>query len=133
MRYMAENYSVSIEIFARRHYIKNFEKKYQRAWDITLRALVAQFERVDMLSQKDVAEIITDQYPFKIIKSDFAVAGTGKSPKGSGNRCIVVVNEEYRRASIVLVYHKNDLGSSGETAQWKTIIKRNYPEYKKLL
>lgn len=34
MRYMAENYSVSIEIFAQRHYIKNFEKKYPRAWDI---------------------------------------------------------------------------------------------------
>lgn len=130
---MTENYSVTIEQFAQRHYMKNFEKKYQRAWDVTLRALIAQFERVDMLSQKDVAEIITDQHPFKVIKSNFSVAGTRKSPKGSGNRCIAIVNEERRQVSIVLVYHKNDLGNGGETARWKTIVKENYPEYKRLL
>lgn len=129
----AENYSVFVEPFAERHYIKSFERKHHRAWEITLRALIAQFERVDALCQKDIAEIITDQYPFKVVKSNFSVAGSGKSPKGSGNRCIAVVDEKHRRVSIVLVYHKTDLGSGNETARWKSIIKENYSEYKGLL
>ncbi|PIZ96196.1 MAG: hypothetical protein COX80_01900 [Candidatus Magasanikbacteria bacterium CG_4_10_14_0_2_um_filter_33_14] len=131
---MLENYSVFIEQFAERHYIKSFEKKYKRAWDITQKALLAQFERIDMLLKRDIAETIVDAGKYKIIKTDFSVAGTNKSPKSAGNRCIVIVDEEVKKVSILLVYHKNDLvGSGNETALWKQVIKNNYREYSNLL
>ena len=130
---MMENYSVVVESFAQRHYIKKFEKKYHRAWDITLRALVAQFERIDMLLKKDVAETIVDGRRYKILKTQFSVAGTGKSPKSSGNRCIVAIEESRRTVYVLLVYHKNDLSDGNETAQWKKIVKDHYPEYRDML
>jgi hypothetical protein len=126
---MIENYAVIIEPFAERHYIKNFGKKYHRAWDITLKALTSQFERIDMLLQKDVADVIVDVGDLKIVKTDFSVAGTHQSPKGSGNRCIVAINESCKKVHVLLVYHKNDLGAGNETVKWKQIIKDNYSQY----
>ena len=130
---MIENYTVIIESFADRHYIKNFSKKYHRFWDVTLRALISQFERIDMLLQKDVAEIIIKSGDLKIVKSDFSVAGTHQSPKGSGNRCIVAIDESCKKVCVLLVYHKNYLGDGNETAKWKQIVKNKYPQYKDLL
>jgi hypothetical protein len=46
---MQSNYSVQIEDFAQRHFIKSFEKKYKGHWDITLQAIFAALERIDML------------------------------------------------------------------------------------
>lgn len=129
---MIENYAVTIEPFADRHYIKNFSKKYHRAWDITIEAVISQFEHIDRLLQKDVAEVIIKSGDLKIIKSDFSVAGTHQSPKGSGNRCIIAVDETYKKVQVLLVYHKNDLGDGNETAQWKRIIKENYQQYCRL-
>jgi hypothetical protein len=40
-------YSVHIRAYAERHFIKTFEKKYPKAWDITLKAIFALLERVD--------------------------------------------------------------------------------------
>jgi len=78
---MLENYSVIIEQFAERHYIKSFEKKYKGAWDTTQKALTAQFERIDMLIKRDIAETIIVVGKYKIIKTYFSVAGTKKVQK----------------------------------------------------
>jgi hypothetical protein len=129
---MSENYSVVISEFAERHYIKSFKKKYHTAWDITLKTIIFQFERIDLFSKRDVAEIIISKEPFKIIKSNFSVAGTGMSPKSSGNRCIVLADEQKRLAIILLVYAKTDISQHNETAKWQGIIKENYPQYKNL-
>lgn len=130
---MIENYIVTVESFANRHYIKNFGKKYHSAWDITLKALISQFEHIDMLLQKDVAEIIVNSGNLKIVKSEFSVAGTHQSPKSSGNRCIVAIDESCKKVFVLLVYHKTDLGDGNETAKWKNVIKENYPDYRNLL
>lgn len=130
---MEANYTVTIEPFAHRHYIKSFEKKYRGAWDVTLRAIIGQFERIDMLLKKDVAEIIIHTPSVTIVKSKFSVAGTKKSPNAAGNRCILAVHQSHKKVSILLVYHKNDLGGGNETANWKRMIKEHYPEYSKLL
>ena len=130
---MIVNYTVNIEPFAERHYIKNFSKKYHQSWDITLKALISQFERIDMLLLRDVAEVICKSGDLKIVKSDFSVAGTRLSPKGSGNRCVVCVDEAIRKVYVLLVYHKNDLGEGNETARWKQLVKNNYPDYRSLL
>lgn len=128
---MGSNYSVTIEAFAERHYIKSFQKKYKGAWEVTQRAIVSEFERVDMLLQTTKADLVTEAGEIKIVKADFRVAGTKESAKASGNRCIILVNEEKKLVSVLLVYCKTDLPSTNETAEWKKLVLSGYPELKK--
>jgi hypothetical protein len=129
---MRVNYSVEIEGFAERHFIKSFYKKYKTQWDFTLRAIIAELERVDSLLLTDKAETICDTPAVKIIKTKFKVAGTKESAKTSGNRCIIAWHQDKQSVSILLVYGKTDLSGSSETADWKRIIKENYPQYRGL-
>ena len=126
---MSISYSVSIESFAERHYLKEFAKKYKRAWEITYKALFDELQRFDSLLTTSVAEIITTSGDIIIAKTEFRVAGTTKSRHASGNRCIVAVNKNKAIVSILLIYHKADLGDGNETAKWKQMVKSNYPEY----
>ena len=126
------NYSVQIEAFAERHFIKGFQKKYKMWWNSTLLAIVAELERIDTLLLTDRAETICDVGGIKIIKTKFRVAKTKESAKTSGNRCIVAWHESKQLVIVLLVYGKTNLSGSNETARWKKIIKENYSEYKHL-
>ncbi len=125
-------YTVATEHFAERHFIKNFKKKYKTAWDITWRAMIEEFKRTDALFDTSIVETIIDVDNIKIVKTEFRIAGSKKSRKSSGNRCIVAVHRDTRMVYVLLVYHKNDLGGSNETARWKQIIKENYNQYRDL-
>ncbi len=129
---MYSNYSVQIEKFAERHFIKSFEKKYKSHWDITMRAIIAGLERIDLLLTTSRAETVCDAGVVKIVKTEFRVDQSKESAKTSGNRCIVVWNQEKRFVSILLVYGKTDISSHNETAWWQSLIKQNYPEYTRL-
>jgi hypothetical protein len=129
---MSVSYSVAVEDFAERHFIKNFKKKYKGAWEMTWRAVVEEFKRMDSLLQTSIAETIVDSSEVKIVKTEFRVVGTNESRKGSGNRCIVAVNKTTSTVNVLLVYHKNDLNSASETACWKHLIKENYGQYTNL-
>lgn len=126
-------YQVVLEPFTQRHYIKSFAKKYKTSWDFTLKFLCEEFRRVDILFGKSIAETIVDAGEIKICKTEFRIAGTQVSRHGSGNRCIVAIHKKENKVRVLLVYHKNDLGSGSETADWKRIIKENYPEYAGML
>jgi len=126
---MPGNFSVNIEHFAEKHFVKSFEKKHQSHWESTWRAVVAELERVDRLLQTDKAETICDRDGTKIIKTKFKIAGSRESAKTSGNRCIVAWHLDKRSVSVLLVYNKTDLAGGNETARWKKIIKDNYPPY----
>lgn len=130
---MPGNYSVKVEVFAEKYFIKSFQKKYKTHWDITLRAITAELERIDMLLQTDRAVTICCDNNVKIIKTKFKVVGSNESAKTSGNRCIVAWNKDKQIVNILLVYGKTDLSGNNETAQWKSLIKENYPEYSKIL
>jgi hypothetical protein len=130
---MSIDYSVTIEKYATRHFIKSFEKKYGRAWDITIEALTRELQSLEILLLKTIAEMIVERTDIGICKVEFKVAGTDQSRHGSGNRCIVSVNDGSGLIRILLLYHKNHLGNGNETIKWKQIIKENYPEYKGLL
>jgi len=122
------NVSVTVESFAESHYIKSFKKKYQTHWDVTLRAIIAELERVDALLRTARAEHICDANDAKILKTEFKIAGSKESAKTSGNRCIAAWYVERRQVSILLVYGKTDLPGRNETAQWKNIVREAYPE-----
>lgn len=126
---MEVNYSVTIEEFAERHYIKSFQKKYKTLWETTLCSIVAGLARIDMLLQTDKADLITDTDGIKIIKTDFRVFGTKESPKTSGNRCIITVDEKVKKVTVLLVYTKTNVKGTNETTWWKKVVRDAYPRY----
>jgi len=130
---MSIKYSITVQPFAERHYLKNFRKKYKGAWDITWRAICEELQRFDSLLETTIAEIITKNSNIGIAKTEFRVASTKESRKSSGNRCIVAIQKDTSAINILLVYHKNDLGNGNETVKWKQLIKDNYPDYRGLL
>lgn len=125
-------YSVRIEEFAERHFLKKFHKKYQSKWDVTLVAVEAELSRIDTLLLTDKAETIVDGGEVRIVKTEFRVVGTKESAKSSGNRCIVAWHPKELFVAVLLVYGKTDLSGHNETAEWQSIIKTNYPQYKDL-
>lgn len=130
---MSIKHSVSLETFAERHYAKSFAKKYGRAWDITIEAVLWELQDFDLLLTRSIAEIIISKDKIKICKVEFKVAGTPYSRHASGNRCIVAWHQDCALVKILLIYHKNDLSSKNETAAWKNLIKENYSEYRDLI
>lgn len=98
-----------------------------------MKAIQAEFERIDSLLLTDKAEIIYDSVKLKIIKTQFKIAGTNESAKGSGNRCIIAWYPEKQFVSVLLVYCKTDLSGHNETAEWKKIIINSYSEYSEIL
>ena len=131
---MSTNYDVTIESFAERHYIRTFAKKYKRAWDFTLSALIREFQSFNVILEKTIAEEITDKNADVVIcKTEFKISGIQESRHASGNRCIVALHKNTNKICVLLVYHKNDLGGGNETANWKKVIKENYPDYSSIL
>lgn len=127
------NYEVVFEKFTERHFIKTFEKKHKGAWDITKRIITEEFRQIDYLFLKKVAEVIIDFDDIKICKTEFKIAGTEVSRHGSGNRCIVALCKSKKSVSVLLIYGKTDISSKNETVEWKSIIKKNYTEYRRYL
>jgi len=126
-------YEVVVEKYAERHFISKFKKKYKGSWSLTLRTLIEEFEKIDVLFLKSIAEYITDKNAdIAICKTEFRVHGRQESRHGSGNRCIVAVHKDTCVLNVLVVYHKNYLNDNNETASWKKLIKENYPEYSNL-
>jgi hypothetical protein len=124
-----DGYRVYFADFTKRHFVKDFEKKYKGAWLTTRKALVSEFRNVDMLIDSGRTEPpihFTDDRSELIIKHKFAIAGTNKSRLASGCEIIAHVNEADKIVTVLLVYHKDHFGKSGETAEWERIIKTEY-------
>lgn len=131
---MQSNNSVKIEKYAEGHFIKTFSKKYKSHWDVTLEAITFELGRIDYffkLKTKKLEDICGND-SIRIIKLEFTVAKSNQSAHASGNRCIAVWDKKKNLVSILLVYGKTDLSGHNETAEWKGIIRDNYPEYSHL-
>jgi len=122
------NYSVQFEPFTERHYVKNFQKDYLDKWLTTERTIIAVCERIDNMLLYSRADLIAASGCYKLVKLDFAVEGTRISPKASGNRCILFIDEEVRAVKILLVYSKNEISPPNETQKWKAVIKNQYSD-----
>ncbi len=131
---MFTSHVVVVGKFAERHYISRFKKKHKNAWGVTWNAIVEQFKRIEtLIGISNIVEIICDAGDIKICKTEFRIAGPGKSRHASGNRCIIAVRKSMALVHVLLVYSKGDISSSNETAAWKAAVKDNYPEYSNLL
>ncbi len=103
-------------------------------WEITETAIIESLKRIYRLKDTDRLDCIKFCEPYGLFKFDFAVAGTQKSQKKSGNRIILFLDNVQEKIDILLIYHKDDLGKRRpETEAWKYLIKNNFPEiWKKL-
>jgi hypothetical protein len=126
-------YEVVFEPYTDRHFIRSFAKKYQGAWERTLKGLELEFNYADLLFEKQIAETIVDSTNIKICKTEFKIAGTDLSRHSSGNRCIVALHKDTKTIHVLLVYNKTNIGGHNETAEWKRIVKENYAAYASLL
>lgn len=126
----ANGYRVLFEDFAKRHYVKDFEKKYKNSWLVTQKAIVVEFRNIDMLLQSGRTNPpihCANMNSELIIKHEFVVAGRRESRKSSGCRLIAYVNHNEKVVRILLVYHKDHLGKSGsETSVWEKMIKAEF-------
>ena len=123
-------YRVIFEDFAKRHFIKNFEKKYKSQWNKTQDDIIFVCEHIDKMLLTKRADLISVADNFRLVKLDFAIFGLKMSPKSSGNRCILFLDDRMRTVRILLVYSKNDIPTHNETQEWKNIIKIQYPNTK---
>ena len=123
------NYDVTFEDFTERHYIKKFKKQYKDKWRLTELAITAVCQRIDNMLRYNRADLISEVEEYQLVKLDFAIEGTQMSPKKSGNRCILFVdNGASRKVRILLVYSKNEISEPNETQKWKAIIKSEFEE-----
>jgi hypothetical protein len=122
------NYRVTFEPFTERHYVKKFQKTYRDKWLATERTIITVCERIDNMLRYNRADLISTSGYYKLVKLDFAIEGTRMSPKASGNRCILLVDEDIRAVNILLVYSKNEISPPNETQKWKNVIKNEYVE-----
>jgi len=122
------NYNVVFEDYTNKHYVKTFAKKYKSAWDRTQKDIEAVCRHIDSMLAYKRADLIKECGQYKLVKLDFAVEGTRISPKASGNRCILCIDETIRQVRILLVYSKNDVVSNAETVWWKNKVFRQYKD-----
>lgn len=118
------NYNVLFDEYSERHFMKRFAKEHGRSWDKTKLDIVAVCEHIDTMLLYKRVDPIKEVGGNKLVKLDFAVEGTRVSPKASGNRCILWVNEDEKTVRVMLVYGKGDVCSKHETVWWKQEICR---------
>lgn len=121
-------YSVIFDDYTTRHYVKNFEKKYKNNWAKTLETIGFECEHIESMLSTNRADLISAVDGYRLVKMDFAIFGIKVSPKASGNRCVLFLNDATKSVTVLLVYSKNDISTHNETQEWKRIIKNQYPE-----
>jgi hypothetical protein len=121
-------YNVVFEDYTKRHFIKNFEKKYKSKWNKTQDDVIFVCEHIENMLLTKRADLISVAENSRLVKLDFAIFGLKVSPKSSGNRCILFLDDEIKIVKVLLVYSKNDISTNNETQTWKNIIKSQYPE-----
>ena len=123
-----KKYRVEFDNYTKRHFEKSFEKKYRGRWEETRGDIVRYCERIEKTIMSNRAKLISSRGHYRLAKMYFTVIGTRLSPKASGNRCILVVDDKRKMVRILLVYSKHDISTVHETAEWKKIIKEQFHE-----
>ena len=121
-------YNVVFEDYTKRHFIKNFEKKYKSKWNKTQDDIIFVCEHIENMLFTKRADLISIAENSRLVKLDFAIFGLKVSPKSSGNRCILFLDDDIKLVKVLLVYSKNDIPTNNETQAWKNIVKSQYSE-----
>jgi hypothetical protein len=112
-----EDYRVYFSDYANRHFVKRFAKDYKgKRWLVTHDSIYQDLKRVHAIARTQQVDELKSGEGCLLFKYDFAVAQTNISPKSSGNRCVVFLGVQKKRADVLLVFGKGDLPKNkGET------------------
>lgn len=120
--------------YAKNHFLKDFEKKYPGIqWEATNKSIQYDLSRLRMpnndIQQTQQVDELKHKCECWLIKYDFRVAKTTESPKTSGNRCIVFIDNDKDFCQILLIYNKNHLPKNkDETVYIYDVMKQEYGE-----
>ncbi|MYB40132.1 hypothetical protein F4X86_02575 [Candidatus Saccharibacteria bacterium] len=120
-------YKVEFSEFSDRHHAKDFAKKYRSNWAKTRVDITDICSRIDRMlaAGRQQVDLIKALGGHKLIKLDFAVEGTHESPRKSGNRAIIWVDETERKVTVLMLYGKGHVKGKQETAWWQKQIRDN--------
>ncbi|MDR1136341.1 MAG: hypothetical protein LBL49_09230 [Clostridiales Family XIII bacterium] len=128
-------FTVKFSDYARRHYLKRFEKEYRgKQWDITVESILQDMARIktgdsDLQKTQQVDEL-WQKDNYWIFKYDFRVAQTKESTKSSGNRCIAFLDNSVNKIIILIIYGKGDLPKNiSEQAFIEQTLNENFRGY----
>jgi hypothetical protein len=126
---------VEFSDYAKRHYLKRFEKDYTgRQWEVTVESIVQDMARMktsagDLQRTQQVDELWHKDNCW-IFKYDFRVAQTKESTKTSGNRCVAFLDTSSNKIEILMIFGKGDLPKNkGEQAFIKQTLDAEFREY----
>lgn len=124
-------YRVEFSTFSQRHYVKDFAKRYKSNWAKTRVDIVDICARIDRMLAlgRQQAALIKAAGDHKLVKLAFAVEGTGKSPKNSGHRAIILVDEAKRRVIVLMVYGKDHIRGKQETVWWQKEVRKGCQDF----
>ena len=132
-------FAVKFSDYAKRHYLKRFEKDYVgRRWEITVESIFQDMSRIknsdsDLQKTQQVDELWQNGN-YWIFKYDFRVAQTKESTKSSGNRCIAFLDNGANTIVILIIYGKGDLPKNiNEQAFIEQTLNKEYREYMSLV
>lgn len=119
--------------YAKKHCLNKFIKKYPGKWELTDESIQNDLIRLRVPTNTTQDKNQIDQLYYKdnmwIAKYDFAIAGTRISPKASGNRCIIFIDNIKESIQVLLIYNKKDLPKNKkETEYIKEKIKTEFPD-----
>ena len=126
------SYDILVSEYAKKHFIKSFQKKYKVAWDQTFDTINDMLCRIDNFLLSSKAEKIHICDKWYIAKCEFKIAWSNESAKTSGNRIIIYVDEMKYEVQILLIYCKTDISWNNETAWRWSEIKQNHKDVAKL-
>jgi GTPase SAR1 family protein len=132
-------FTVEFSDYAKRHYLKRFEKDYRgRQWEITVESIMQDMARiktsVNDLQQTQQVDELWHKGNYWIFKYDFRIAQTKESTKGSGNRCVAFLDNNANKIEILLIFGKGDLPKNkGEQAFIEQTIAEECSDYLELV
>ena len=126
-----EDYQVLFSEYAKRHFLKDFAKKYKgKRWEVTEESIKQDLKRVRILQDTQQVDELRRNGKLWLFKYDFAVAQTNISPKASGNRCLIFLDATRHLQTILLIYGKGHLPKNqGETAYLLKEAEKQFPEF----
>lgn len=117
--------------YAKKHYLNNFKKKYPGKWEYTEESIRNDLSRLRISTNTTQLSSQIDELKYSnnkwIAKYDFSIAGSMKSPKTSGNRCVLFIDNDKELIQVLLIYSKTDLPKNKkETEYIKSVIFEQY-------
>lgn len=118
-----ELFSVTYTNYSKRHYLKDFQKKYKgKQWDYTEKSIIQDLSRLRMENNSTQASMQIDELKYDnhkyLAKYDFKIALTNESTKSSGDRCVLYIDDANDIIQILLIYNKTHLPKNKDETKW---------------